>query len=99
MKGLLRSRAKRAARRQDNERVRERHRQVAPDLRRSPGHPDKPRLRAHQHDSKEEAEKSYREQKASAARFGYKVWFAQVIAPGAPYSSGWVSLDRREPYY
>lgn len=52
-----------------------------------------------EHDSKEEAEKSYREQKASAARFGYKVWFAQVIAPGAPYSSGWVSLDRGEPYY
>ena len=52
-----------------------------------------------EHGSEEEARKSYREQKASAARIGYRVWFAQMIAPGAPYSSGWVTLDRGEPYF
>ena len=51
-----------------------------------------------EHDSEEECRESCREQKASAASFGCKVWFAQMIAPGAPYSSGWVTLDQGEPY-
>ena len=52
-----------------------------------------------EHDSEEEARQSCREQKDWAASIGYKVWFAQMIAPGAPYSSGWVTLDRGEPYF
>jgi len=51
-----------------------------------------------EHDGKEDAERSYQEQKASAASSGYKVWFAKLIAPGAPWSTGWVALDRGEPY-
>jgi hypothetical protein len=52
-----------------------------------------------EHGSEEEARASYRDQKAAAARFGYSVWFAQLIAPGAPWSSGWVTLDRGESYF
>jgi len=52
-----------------------------------------------EHDSREDAEASYREQKAGAARIGCKVWFAQIIAPGEPWSTGWVTIDHGEPYF
>jgi hypothetical protein len=51
-----------------------------------------------EHGNKDEAERAYREQKANAAAIGCKVWFASLIAPGAPWSTGWVTLDRGEPY-
>lgn len=51
-----------------------------------------------EHGSEAEARESYRQQKASAASFGYRVWYAQIIAPGAPWSTGWVTIDQGEPY-
>jgi len=50
------------------------------------------------HGSEAEARRQYQESKKAYADLGMQVWYAKMIQPGAPYSTGWIVLDSGTPY-
>lgn len=51
-----------------------------------------------EHEDEAQARQAYQDAKRQYASFGCQIWFARMIAPGAPYDTGWVSLDAGAPY-
>jgi hypothetical protein len=50
------------------------------------------------HDSEPAARQAYRTAKDYYTSTGTQIWYANMLPPGAPYSTGWIILDHGVPY-